>query len=211
MQSRMTELTRDSRGCQVRRELIIAAAILAGGIAVRLPFVLIPPAPTGLYNVDELALALSVVDRWLGLPPINLCWPGLPLQFFTFVGFVPEFLWSIATDRSLTGLSDTIVRHYDNPSSLILTMRLISSISGALMALLAYLIVAKLAKDSFAALAAALIVTFLPLSLQQSLIGTNDMVALMFAMVAAYGLVGTPAKPVLAGLGSAAVVATKVP
>ncbi len=112
----------------MRPEVLIAAVILTAGIAVRLPFVLIPPAPNGLYTVDELALALSVVDRWLGLPPINLCWPGLPLQLLTFIGFAPEFLWSIATDRSLVGLSDTIVRHYDNPSSLILTMRLISSI-----------------------------------------------------------------------------------
>jgi 4-amino-4-deoxy-L-arabinose transferase-like glycosyltransferase len=133
---------------------------------------------------------------------------ALPLQFFTFVVFAPEFSWSIATDRSLVGLSDTVARHYDDPSSLILTMRLISSIGGAVAALFAYLIVRKLVKDTFAALAAALIVTFLPISMQQSLIGTNDMVA---AMAAAYGLISTPAKPILVGLASAAVVATKVP
>jgi hypothetical protein len=90
-------------------------------------------------------------------------------------------------------------------------MRLISSIGGAVAALFAYLIVWKLAKDTFAALAVAIIVTFLPISMQQSLVGTNDMIALMFAMAAAYGLVSTPAKPILVGLASAAVVATKVP
>jgi Dolichyl-phosphate-mannose-protein mannosyltransferase len=211
MQSRMTNLIRDARVLLKRRDIVIATVILAGGIAVRLPFVLVPPSPNGLNNVDELALALSVVDRWLGLPPINLCGPGLPLQFFTFVAFAPEFLWSIATDPSLVRLSDTIARHYDDPSSLILTMRLISSIGGAVAALFAYLIVRKLAKDTFAALAVAIIVTFLPISMQQSLVGTNDMIALMFAMAAAYGLVSTPAKPILVGLASAAVVATKVP
>jgi len=204
----MTDAVRNARAWLARRDVLVAGAIIAVSIAIRLPFVLIPPAPSGLNTVDELALALSVVDRWLGLPPINLCWPGLPLQFFTFVVFASEFLWSIATDRSLVGLSDTVARHYDDPSSLILTMRLISSIGGAVAALFAYLIVRKLVKDTFAALAAALIVTFLPISMQQSLIGTNDMVA---AMAAAYGLISTPAKPILVGLASAAVVATKVP
>jgi len=204
----MTDAVRNARAWLARRDVLVAGAIIAVSIAIRLPFVLIPPAPSGLNTVDELALALSVVDRWLGLPPINLCWPGLPLQFFTFVVFAPEFLWSIATDRSLVGLSDTVARHYDDPSSLILTMRLISSIGGAVAALFAYLIVRKLVKDTFAALAAALIVTFLPISMQQSLIGTNDMVA---AMAAAYGLISTPAKPILVGLASAAVIATKVP
>lgn len=204
----MTDAVRNARAWLARRDVLVAGAIIAVSIAIRLPFVLIPPAPSGLNTVDELALALSVVDRWLGLPPINLCWPGLPLQFFTFVVFAPEFLWSIATDRSLVGLSDTVARHYDDPSSLILTMRLISSIGGAVAALFAYLIVRKLVKDTFAALAAALIVTFLPISMQQSLIGTNDMVA---AMAAAYRLISTPAKPILVGLASAAVVATKVP
>jgi hypothetical protein len=162
----MTDAVRNARAWLARRDVLVAGAIIAVSIAIRLPFVLIPPAPSGLNTVDELALALSVVDRWLGLPPINLCWPGLPLQFFTFVVFAPEFLWSIATDRSLVGLSDTVARHYDDPSSLILTMRLISSIGGAVAALFAYLIVRKLVKDTFAALAAALIVTFLPISMQ---------------------------------------------
>jgi len=197
-------------GSPVKRGVVIAAVILAAGVAIRLPFVLIPPAPNGLYNVDELALALSVVDQWLGLPPIDLCWPGIPLRFFTFVAFAPEFLWSLATDRSLLELSRTISRHYDDPSSLILAMRLLSAVSGATVALIAYGIVDKLAKDTLAAAAAALVVTFVPLAMQQSLIGTNDMVALMFAMAAAYGIVSSPARPVLAGVASAAVVATKV-
>ncbi len=194
----------------MKRGVIIATVILAAGLIIRLPFVLIPPAPNGLYNVDELALALSVVDQWLGLPPIDLCWPGIPLRFFTFVAFAPEFLWSLATDRSLLELSHTIFRHYDDPSSLISVMRLLSAVSGAIAALLAYGIVDKLAKDALAAAAAAVVVTFLPLSMQQSLIGTTDMVALMLAMAAAYGIVSSPARPALAGLASAAVVATKV-
>jgi hypothetical protein len=110
----------------------------------------------------------------------------------------------------LVGLSHTIVGYYDEPSSLILTLRLLSSLSGAIAALLAFEIVQKLSKDTIVAIAAALIVTFLPLSLQQSLIGTNDAVALMFAMAAAYGLVTSPVKPVLVGLASAATLATKV-
>jgi len=194
----------------MKRGVIIATVILAAGIIIRLPFVLIPPSSAGLYNVDELALALSVVDQWLGLPPIDLCWPGIPLRFFTFVAFAPEFLWSLATDRSLLELSHTIFRHYDDPSSLILVMRLLSAVSGAIAALIAYGIVDKLAKDALAAAAVAIAVTFLPLSMQQSLIGTTDMVALMFAMAAAYGIVGSPARPALAGLASAAAVATKI-
>jgi Dolichyl-phosphate-mannose-protein mannosyltransferase len=184
----------------MKRGVTIATVILAVGILIRLPFILIPAAPNGLNNVDELALALSVVDQWLGLPPIDLCWPGIPLRFFTFVAFAPQFLWSLATDRSLLELSHTIFRHYDDPSSLISVMRLLSAVSGAVAALLAYVIVDKLAKDALAAAAAAIIVTFLPLSMQQSLVGTTDMVALMFAMAAAYGIVTSPARPALAGL-----------
>jgi hypothetical protein len=61
------------------------------------------------------------------------------------------------------------------------------------------------------ALAAAGAVMLLPLSMQQSLIGTNDAVALMFAMGAAYCIFSDPARPVLAGISAAAVIATKVP
>jgi hypothetical protein len=74
----MTGMIANARLWLMRPSVLTATLIVIGGIAVRLPFVLIPPAPSGLYNVDELALALSVVDRWLGLPPINLCWPGIP-------------------------------------------------------------------------------------------------------------------------------------
>jgi hypothetical protein len=192
-----------------RRVVATSLIIFIVGMAVRVPLDLIAPA-RGLYNVDELALALIVVDRWLGLPPIDLTWPGIPLQFATFIVFLPKFAWALATDRGLQKLSATIVAHYDDPSSLILTLRLLSSLGGALAAVAAYRIVRQIAESELAALIAAAAVTLIPISLSQSLVGTNDAVALMFAMWAAYGVVGRPAKPVLVGVMSAGVVVTKV-
>jgi hypothetical protein len=205
----MTVTIHSVRSLLSSRSVAVSLIIFAFSIAVRIPFVAIPP-DSGLYNVDELRIALSVVDRWLGLPPLNLNWPGMPIRFFSFLIFAPEFLRAAARDRSLDTLGSTIAAHYADPSSVIMSLRFLSSLASALTAVAAYQVVKRISEYEPIALVAAAAVTLLPISMELSLTGTSDSVALMFAMWAAYGAIGSPAKPTLVGLTSAAVAATKM-
>src|SRR5215831_3000211 len=92
-------------------------------LIIRAPLIYTPPR-NGLYNGDELTLAFSILDRWLGLPATNLYWPAVPLQLGTFIFFAPNFLLALLTDRSLDKLTHEIFAHYQDPSSIILVLRI---------------------------------------------------------------------------------------
>jgi hypothetical protein len=185
-----------------------SALIFIFGLIIRTPFILIPPS-SGLYNVDELVMSFSVVDHWLGLPATNLYWPAVPLQLWASLFVAPEFSAALLADRSLDKLTHVIFAHYQDPSSVILTLRLLSSLAGAATAVALYQLVREVSESSLAGIIAAVISTLMPVSLQLSVMATADAVALMFCAWAARWLLCSPARPFLVGLSSAAAVSTK--
>jgi hypothetical protein len=182
--------------------------IFIAGLLVRAPLIFIPPSD-GLYNVDELALAFSIVDRWLGLPATNLYWPAVPQQLGAFIFFAPEFSTALVTDHSLEKLTHVIFSHYQDPSSIIVVLRIFSALAGAATAVALYQLVRFVSQSVITGITAAAISTLLPLSLRLSVMATADAVALMFCAWAARWLLVAPIRPVLAGLMSAAAVSTK--
>jgi hypothetical protein len=185
-----------------------SAIIFIIGVVIRAPLILIPPSG-GLYNVDELAMSLSVLDRWLGLPATNLCWPAVPLQLAAFLVFAPEFVVAILADHSLDQLAHVIFAHYQDPSSIILVLRVVSTLAGAATAVALYQLVRNITESSIAGVTAAVISTLIPLSLQLSVMATADAVALMFCAWTARWLLVYPVRPYLVGFASAAAVSTK--
>ena len=191
-----------------RINLSASAIIFISGLVIRAPLICIPPS-NGLYNVDELTLAFSILDRWLGLPATNLYWPAVPLQLGAFIFFAPEFSVALLTDRSLDKLTHVIFAHYQDPSSIILILRIFSALAGAATAVALYQLIKYVSESAIAGITAAAIVTLLPLSLQLSVMATADAVALMFCAWAARWFLVAPARPLLVGFMSAAAVSTK--
>jgi hypothetical protein len=173
-----------------------------------MPLICIPPS-AGLYNVDELALSLSVLDRWLGLPATNLYWPAVPLQLTASIFIAPELVLALLKDRSLGNLTLAIFAHYQDPSSVILMLRISSAVAGAATAVALFQLIRYVSESSIAGVTAAVIATLMPLPLQLSVMATADAVALMFCAWAARWLFCSPVRPFLVGLSSAAAVSTK--
>src|SRR5262249_25796155 len=133
-----------------------------------------------------------------------------PLQLGTFIFFAPNFLLALLTDRSLDKLTHEIFAHYQDPSSIILVLRIFSALAGAATAVALYQLIKNLSESAIAGIAAAAIVTLLPLSLRLSVMATADTVALMFCAWAARWFLVAPARPLLVAFMSAAAVSTKV-
>jgi hypothetical protein len=191
-----------------RINLSPSAIIFISGLLIRTPLICLPPS-NGLYNLDELVLSFSMLDRWLGLPATNLYWPAVPLQLGAFIFYAPQFTVALLTDRSLDKLTHVIFAHYQDPSSIILLLRILSTLAGAATAVALYQLIKYVSESTIAGVAAAAISTLLPLSLRLSVMATADAVALMFCAWAARWLFIAPARPLLVGFMSAAAVSTK--
>jgi hypothetical protein len=191
-----------------RTNLSLSAIIFMSGLLIRAPLICLPPSD-GLYNADELVLSLSILDRWLGLPATNLYWPAVPQELGAFLFFAPEFSVALLTDRSLDKLTYVIFTHYQDPSSIILLLRIFSMLAGAATAVALYQLTKYLSESVIAGVTAAAISTLLPLSLRLSVMAMADAVALMFCAWAARWLIISPARPLLVGFMSAAAVSTK--
>jgi hypothetical protein len=79
-----------------------------------------------LFNVDELELVRSVVDRFLGLPSTTLAWPASPLQMagVVFVAFGAV----LAPVTSPSALADYLSRLYLDAGGLLAGLRLLTTI-----------------------------------------------------------------------------------
>ena len=186
----------------------IAWLIFIVSFCIRIPFLAIPPA-TGLDDVDELILALSVVDRWLGLPPQHLVWPAMLSRFIGTAIMAPQMLWALARDRSLDRYGQALYHFYADPAAIILGLRVVSALAMAAAAVAAYRLVETLTRDRRVALLAAAVINVLPLCMQYSLDAKGDAIGFACAIWAAYFALAVPRRPVLVGLLTAAAVANR--
>ena len=184
--------------------LIFAVAVL-----IRIPTIVIPPAD-GLYNVDEQTLALSVVDRWLGLPPIYLVWPAMLPRFVGMVMFAPQFLWALVSDRSLDKFTQVVFAYYEDPSAIIIALRSFSAVAGAAAAVAGYQLARHLSGNWRAGVLAAVAITLAPLPLEYSLTAKGDAIGFALTIWAMRFALCEPVKPVLVGLLTAAAFANRV-
>jgi hypothetical protein len=185
------------------------ALLIIISAAIRLPFLIIPPRD-GLYNVDELSLALTTLDRWLGLPSMSLAWPAAPSQMLITLILAPQFLLTLAHDRTLGQYAIHLFALYENPSVIIVTLRSLSCVAAIVSAVSLFRILRDLSSDCGIALPLAVLWTSLSLFTQLSLTGTSDALSVMFCCLTTMWLFGQPARPLLAGLAAAAAISSKV-
>jgi hypothetical protein len=77
-----------------------------------------------LFNVDELEMSFSVADRFAGIPPTSLAWPGGFLQLLGIPIIIVRWLISSGS-LSPSSFADFISNEYRNPWNLVLSIRLL--------------------------------------------------------------------------------------
>lgn len=152
--------------------------------AIHLPLILHPPT-LFFYTTDEELLTFSAMDRFMGVPPVSLQWPGTTLQMFFVPVFLLMFLFKTGLASPVTmaaHFATFLANSYEYPQNVITAMRLISLTINSAAPLLAYLLVRKLSRSSGFAVLAAILFTLQPLFFEFSVIALGDAVSITFAL-----------------------------
>ena len=111
---------------------LLALVILAS----RIPGVS-PPETGVLFNVDELEMTLSVLDRFLGVPSTSLAWPGASLQLLSMPLLLVHYMVGTAYPISQEGFVGYLAHSYREPWQAVALVRgtvaVVSSIGLALL------------------------------------------------------------------------------
>jgi hypothetical protein len=164
--------------------------------AIHLPLILWPPT-LFFYNTDEGLLTFSAIDRFMGVPPSSLQWPGTTLQFL----FIPVFLLMFLTKSGIAGPTATaahfatfLANSYENPQNVISAMRLVSLCINSAAPVFAYLLVRKLSRSAVFAVVSATLFTLQPLFFEFSVVALGDAVSITFALAGLTALVCSGSK-----------------
>lgn len=170
------------------------AAMFLFCFLVRLPLLIFPPAGF-YYSMDELMVAFSAVDRFLGLPPTILMLPSTFLQFL----FLPVFLVDMVirgglplnTSALLSELSVQLSQAYLNPHHPVLLMRCLVAVLCSAGPVFAYGIVDSLGTSKWAALLGAAFVLFNPVFVRHSVMSGADSLAVTLVLASVFCLLKT--------------------
>ena len=185
---------RASSGKSRLRPWIFFAAMFLFSFLLRLPLLLFPPAGF-YYSMDELMVAFSAVDRFLGLPPTILMLPSTFLQFL----FLPVFLVDtvirgglpLNTSAMLSELSVQLSQAYLDPHHVVCLMRWLVAILCTAGPVFAYCIVDSLGATKWAALLGAAFVLFNPVFVRHSVMSGADSVAITLVLASTLCLIKT--------------------
>jgi hypothetical protein len=182
----------------------------------RVVLIAFPPAG-GLYNIDELDMTLSVLDRFLGLPSTSLAWPGATLQLLTTPIFGARLaagcLGAGPEARNLACLATGLGRLYLHPFGLVATVRLVSAVVSSATPVLVALAIRRLGESAAAAWITGISIALLGSLWQQEAMATGDALAIALALggiVTVLASAEHPARPVVSGLLVGAAVASKI-
>ncbi len=184
-------------------------AIFVFGIIVRLIFIVIPPGD-GLYNVDELEMSLSVLDRWLGLQATTLAWPAAPLQLIGTIVTSPELGYALLTGRHLDKFANVLFGHYLDPKFVIVSLRVVSALCGAATSVLLYKLAFIVTNRRFISVIIGIFIGYMPILFEHSLMAVGDMMSVFFGALGACALFGKRKNMVLVGLAFSLAVCSKV-
>lgn len=169
------------------RPILFLAVGYLLSLALRLPSLLFPPRGF-FYNTDELAVTMQSLDRFLGVPAINLAWPGSTLSLLFAPAFLADFLVATHVPTKFTpGLSlfaSYLSHAYADPRHSVLLMRWTVALVSSLCPLLAYYIGVQLSKSHFMGFACALLVSFQPTFYQLSVMARGDAVSITLGFAA---------------------------
>jgi hypothetical protein len=169
-----------------------------------------------IRSVDEIEMALSSVDRFLGLPSTALAWPGSILQLLFLPIWVVSWLASegvpFGAHQTMERFGQYIARAYAEPLVPIFMLRCVAVVLSSLAPIAMYLIARRLF-GRLAGLMGAMLVALSQPFLEYSTIASGDGASISFALLS-FGLIlaGNPEPPIvmLAGMVFGAALAAKV-
>jgi hypothetical protein len=169
------------------RLFFICIGIYVAVLICRVVLVKWPPA--GLfYNIDELEMTLSCLDRFLGVPSTSLQWPGSILQMLMLPVITLDFFIHGVASGGVGGMvgsfSAYIAHAYANPIHSVVLLRMLVAAIASTAPVLAFLIARVLNESLRAALLCSAIVAFAPVFARQSAMAMGEGVAVAFVFAA---------------------------
>lgn len=143
-----------------------------------------------LINIDEIDMALSVPDRFLGIPSTSLAWPATTLQLLVLPVVGIDFLARTGLDLSPAAFLDYLAHMYREPWSIIHLTRLVGAVLSSLGIALLFLPLVRVAPSRLAAAAGVLIIATQPLLWVHAYSAIGDALAVGFACASVACLVG---------------------
>lgn len=198
-----------------RQEVLFVVAGYLLGLGSRVPALLFPPSGF-LYNVDELAMTLQSLDRFLGVPVSGLAWPPTTLTLLSLPIFLADFALHSplpgTLPQALSLFAAYLARAYADPRHSILLMRWIVAVVSSACPVLAYYVGRRLSNSPWMGFACALLVSFQPTFYQHSVMATGDTAGVTLVLAAILCLLPrvTVRRAALAGFLFAAGLAAKI-
>jgi hypothetical protein len=184
-----------------RRQHCLSVALLACLIfAARLPAL---HASYGMIiNIDEIDMALSVLDRFLGIPSTSLAWPATTLQLLVLPVVSIDFLLQAGLALSPATFLDYLAQMYREPWYVIHLTRLVGAVLSSLGIALLLLPLVQTTRSRLAAVPGVLIIAMQPLLWLHACSAIGDALAVGFACASVACLVGHPTRQHAAWAGA---------
>ena len=171
---------KDNRKMSLRRSgLPIALAAL---------FIMLTRVPGGLlvdrwviFNVDELEMTLSSLDRFLGVPSTSLAWPGGSLQMFAIPMILIEFLVDLRFPVTQDGFVTYLSHLYREPWHTVRLMRFLVIFVSSIGLLALYVPLLRFVQSRLVAVIAVAVMATIPTIWLHSHVATGDALAIGFA------------------------------
>jgi hypothetical protein len=141
-----------------------------------------------LFNGDELIMTLTVLDRFLGVPPAFLSWPGGTLQLLGLPVAVADFLLGMHFKVSYTGFMDQLNHAYREPWHFLFLLRCVVAVVSSLGFALLILPMVRLGVGRAVGAVCILCLCTLPQVWIHSQMAANDALAIGLGCMAAAAL-----------------------
>ena len=171
---------RDNRETRLRRfglPIFLAAS-----------FIMLTRVPGGLlvdrwviFNVDELEMTLSSLDRFLGVPSTSLAWPGGSLQMFAIPMILIEFVVDLRFPVTQDGFVTYLSHLYREPWHTVRLMRFLVILVSSIGLLALYVPLLRFAQSRLVAVIAVAVMATIPTIWLHSHVATGDALAIGFA------------------------------
>ncbi|MBC7925099.1 MAG: hypothetical protein H7039_05525 [Bryobacteraceae bacterium] len=182
--------------------------------ATRCALILNPPAGY-FYNIDELEMTLSCLDRFLGVPSTSLQWPGSILQMLMMPVWIADLVIQNGIPRGMTAglnsLGNYLAHAYANPVHSVTLLRLLVAAISSAAPIFAFGIASSLTNSKRVAWIAAGAIAFVPIFFRQSAMAMGEAAGLTFALGALFLIVRFGAtRAFWAGFLFAAAIASRI-
>jgi hypothetical protein len=163
---------------------VMAAYVMAASIAISLPLSMMSLS-WDLYNPDELDLVRSSIDRSLGVPSTAMAWPAGSIQIISQLVIAVLYLTG-SHGLSLNSFVEFLARLHQNPSELLMPLRVTFALLNCLSPVFAFLTARRLGCATPIALLCAVGWALSPITMTYHFAVTSDGLAWTLAQASLY-------------------------